>query len=181
MSAGLNLAWLCIWREVHVLLTGRTSPIVRWLRGLADAEKGDHPGVGVIGMCFSGGFAIATATTESVVAAIASQPALPWPVLRGAGKDLGLAPDDMSCVRQRYRDGAFGVFATRYSDDKKSSKDRIERYKREFGDEVVYEPIGTAHSVLARAANPTCTDEAAVPALTKTIELLKRRLQPTTA
>jgi dienelactone hydrolase len=80
-SAGINLARLCISWQVHVFLTGRTSPVVRWLRALAAKERGDHPGVGIIGMCFSGGFALAAAVDDTVVAAIASQPALPWPLL----------------------------------------------------------------------------------------------------
>ncbi len=174
----INLIKLCISREVHVLLTGRTSPIATWLRALAVKEKGDHPGVGVIGMCFSGGFAIAAAGDDSVVAAVASQPALPWPVLPGAGVDLGLSPDDSATVLSRFKAGGFDFLATRYTMDKKSSCARIQRIKSDFGPEVVIEPIGTEHSVLARAAHPTSPDQAAVPALNATIALLKRRLQP---
>jgi hypothetical protein len=176
-SAGTNIARLCVSREVHVLLTGRTSPIAVWLRALAADAKGDHAGVGVIGMCFSGGFALAAAVDESVVAAVASQPALPWPVLPGSGSDLGLSPDDVACVLDRYRDGAFGLLAARYTEDKRSACARIERYKTLFGADVVMEPIGIAHSVLARAANPS-PDREAVPVLTRTIELLKARLLP---
>jgi dienelactone hydrolase len=176
-SAMVNLIKMCVSREVHVLATGRTSPIAIWLRGLAASEKGDHPGVGVIGMCFSGGFAIATAVDESVVAAVASQPALPWPILPGAGKDLGLDREDVVCVRDRFRDGKLGLLAARYRDDRASSKARIERYKTEFGAEVVMEPIGTAHSVLANAAAPV-PDPAAVLVLTATVDLLKARLIP---
>ena len=182
MSAGVNLARLCISWQVHVFLTGRTSPVVKWLRALAADEKGDHPGVGIIGMCFSGGFAIGAATTEPIVAAIASQPALPWPLLPGAASDLGLSHDDVVCMRDRYSEGKFGVFATRYRKDKKSSKPRIDRYKEEFGDNVVLEPLGDEHSVLARAIRtakpPHHPDPEAVPSLARTIKLLKTRLLP---
>jgi dienelactone hydrolase len=148
-------------------------------RALAAREKGDHPGIGVIGMCFSGGFALAAAVDESVIAAIGSQPALPWPLLPGSGADLGLSPADLACVRERYRHGKFGFLATRYSMDRGSPRARIQRLKTEFGTDVVIEPIGTAHSVLANAAHPTDPDPVAVPALEATIALLKERLQPT--
>ena len=174
-SAMVNLLKMCVSREVHVLATGRTSPIAVWLRGLAATEKGAARGVGVIGMCFSGGFAIATAVDDSIVAAVASQPALPWPILPGAKADLGLSPADVTCVRDRFKKGEFGLLAARYRDDRASAKARITRYKKLFGDEVVMEPFGSEHSVLANGAAQT-PDLNAVPVLTATIELLRARL-----
>jgi dienelactone hydrolase len=179
-----NGAWLCISWEVHVLLTGRTSPIATWLRALARREKGSYPGVGVVGMCFSGGFALAAAVDDTVIAAVASQPALPWKSLPGTDADLGLSSSDLACVRRRFVAGEFGVVAARYSGDTKSPKARIERYKTEFGTDVVYEPTGTEHSVLARAARPPGSqgeenghDPLAVPSLNATIALLTQRLK----
>ena len=177
-SAVVNWARICISREVHVFVTGRTSPVATWLRALAQQEKGHHPGVGVIGMCFSGGFALATAVDESVIAAIASQPALPWPLLPGAGSDLGLSPDDVDCVRMRHKANEFGLLAARYTLDTKSSRDRIERYRTEFGQDVVMEPIGTEHSVLARASDPRGPDPIATPVLEASVALLRSRLLP---
>jgi dienelactone hydrolase len=177
-SAAVNLLKLCVSREVHVFVTGRTSPIATWLRALAANEKGDHAGVGIVGMCFSGGFALAAAVDQSIVAAVASQPGLPWPLLPGSGSDLGLSPGDVACVRDRHRAGEFGFLAARYRDDRASAKARIERIKTEFGTDVVIEPIGRAHSVLANAAHPTHPDPEAVPALEATIDLLRNRLQP---
>lgn len=177
-SATVNLLKLCVSREVHVFLTGRTSPVATWLRALAREVRGEHPGVGVVGMCFSGGFAIAAAVDGSVTAAVASQPALPWPLLPGSGADLGLWRDDVACIRDRFRSGELGLLALRYTDDRASSRDRIERIKREFGPDAVIEPIGSAHSVLARAVGPVEPDPAAAPALAATVALLRRRLLP---
>lgn len=177
-SVVANLLKLCVSREVFVFLTGRTSRIATWLRALAAKEKGNHPGVGVIGMCFSGGFALAAAVDDAVIAAIGSQPALPWPLLPGSGADLGLSTGDLTCVRERYRDGKLGFLATRYTMDRGSPHARIQRIKTEFGTDVVIEPIGSGHSVLANAAHPTQPDPVAVPALEATIALLKARLQP---
>ena len=58
------LSAICIHREFNVWSTGRSSPIVVWLRALArkaHAECGGR-GVGAIGMCFTGGFALAVMT-----------------------------------------------------------------------------------------------------------------------
>jgi dienelactone hydrolase len=177
-SVFVNIAKLCVSREVFVLVTGRTSRIATWLRALAAKEKGSHPGVGVIGMCFSGGFALAAAVDGSVVAAVESQPAFPWPVLPGSGADLGLSKADLGCVRDRYRAGEFGLLATRYASDRASPGQRMERLRQEFGPDVVIEPIGTGHSVLAEAAHPTKANPVAIPALDATIALLKARLRP---
>lgn len=179
-----NGLWLCISWEVHVLLSGRTSPIATWLRALARREKGNYPGAGVIGMCFSGGFALASAVDDSVIAAVASQPALPWKSLPGTDADLGLSKADLACVRRRYAASEFGLVAARYTEDKKSPKKRIATYREYFGSTVIHEPTGTEHSVLARAARPPDPDgkenghdPLAVPSLNATIALLTQRLK----
>jgi dienelactone hydrolase len=69
-------AQVCISREFTVWATGRSSPIVSWLRGLAAAEHNrcGGPGVGAVGMCYTGGFALAMATDERLIAPVLSQP-----------------------------------------------------------------------------------------------------------
>src|SRR5690349_8312409 len=74
---------VCVSRE-FTMLTDRTSRVVTWLRALAahaSAECGGT-GAGVVGMCFTGGFALATAVEPAVLAAVLSQPALPVPLSR---------------------------------------------------------------------------------------------------
>src|SRR5262245_13808959 len=60
----------CVSSEFAVWATGRTSPVVAWLRALAacEHERCGGPGVGAIGMCFTGGFALAMAVDERIVA-----------------------------------------------------------------------------------------------------------------
>jgi len=73
------LVGICIRREFKVWATDQSSPIIDWLRGLAKkvhAECGGR-GVGAVGMCFTGGFALAMMTEPSVVAPVLSQPSLP--------------------------------------------------------------------------------------------------------
>jgi dienelactone hydrolase len=78
-TAGQILQALCIRREFNVWANGKSSPIVDWLRALARsvyAECGGA-GVGALGMCFTGGFALAMMTEPCVVAPVLSQPSLP--------------------------------------------------------------------------------------------------------
>src|SRR4029079_14226779 len=69
----------CISREFTVFAMGKSSPVVRWLRSLAAREHArcGGPGVGVVGMCFTGGFALALAADARVLAPVLSQPSLP--------------------------------------------------------------------------------------------------------
>lgn len=64
-----SIVQICVARE-FTKLANRTSPIVGWLRALAASAYREcgGPGVGVVGMCFTGGFALATALEPSVVA-----------------------------------------------------------------------------------------------------------------
>ncbi len=97
------LVWarLCVTRELSFLATGRTTPLAGWLRDLArtlHAELGG-PGVGALGMCLTGGFALAMAVDPSVAAPVVAQPALPLPLGRRRAADLGL-----DAARPRGRD-----------------------------------------------------------------------------
>src|SRR5260221_713922 len=79
-ALGAMLKTICIAREFNVWSAARSRPIVDWLRALArhaPAECGGH-GVGAVGMCFTGGFALAMMTEPAVVAPVLSQPSLPF-------------------------------------------------------------------------------------------------------
>lgn len=75
-----NVARLfCIRREINIFARNQTSPIVEWLKALCrDArQRYNVSGVGVIGMCLTGNFAISLMADDSVLASVASQPSLP--------------------------------------------------------------------------------------------------------
>ena len=96
----------CVSREFAVL-ADRTSPVAHWLRALASrahAECGG-PGVGAIGMCFTGGFALAMAVDPAVLAPVMSQPSLPFPIGGKRRRGLGLDPADVSAVKERTSNG----------------------------------------------------------------------------
>lgn len=77
-TAGNLLRVLCMRREFHLFTSRASSPIVDWLRALCRALRAQArvPGVGVIGMCLTGNFALTLIGDESVLAAVAAQPAL---------------------------------------------------------------------------------------------------------
>jgi dienelactone hydrolase len=79
-NPGLGALWdICIRREFKALAGGSTRPVVGWIRALVRkiAAEAEGAPVGIIGLCFSGGFALGAATEPAVAAAVASEPALP--------------------------------------------------------------------------------------------------------
>ena len=100
------LMGMCIRREFNVWATDKSSPIVDWLRALAKVahkECGGR-GVGAVGMCFTGNFAMAMMTEPAVVAPVLSQPSLPFPTNAKRKAAMGLSPDEISCAKRRFAD-----------------------------------------------------------------------------
>src|SRR5215813_6498335 len=125
---------LCIRREFTVWSGGRSSPIVDWLRALARKAHGEcgGKGVGAVGMCFTGGFALAMMTEPAVVAPALSQPSLPAGK-KGAGA-LDASPAEIACARQRFQDEDLSLLGLRYKSDKLVPDARWATLRREFGD-----------------------------------------------
>ena len=128
---------ICISREFNVWATDKSSPIVDWLRALAakaHAECGGK-GVGAVGMCFTGNFALAMMTEPSVVAPVLSQPSMPLPAgspRRGAG--LGVSPAEIACAKRRFADEDLSMIGMRFYGDSFVPDARFDTLKREFGD-----------------------------------------------
>lgn len=146
---GRVLPKLCVSREFTTMATGRTSPIAVWLRSLAQDLHGElgGPGVGALGMCFTGGFALAMMVQTSVVAPVIAQPSLPFPVGRKRGADLNLSPADLADVRARAAGGC-QVLGLRYRDDPAVGT-RFDTLTEEIGDAFIrVEFAGKGHSTL---------------------------------
>ncbi len=127
---------LCVRREFTVWAGDRSSPIVDWLRALArqvHAECGGK-GVGAVGMCFTGGFALAMMTEPSVVAPVLSQPSLPFGK-KGAAS-LGCSAAEIACARTRFETEDLSLLALRFKSDTLVPDARFETLRREFGDRV---------------------------------------------
>jgi dienelactone hydrolase len=169
---------LCVAREFTHWATNQTSPIISWLRAVArslHAECGG-PGVGAVGMCFSGGFALGMMVDDVMVAPVLSQPSLPIAKGPGASKragDLNLSPDDALEVAQRAAQGC-QVLGLRFKDDELVG-DRFAALHELLGSSFIAveldSPTPRAHSVL--------TEERDEPSVQRVIEFLTDRLRPT--
>ena len=140
---------VCVSREFNKLSVGVTSPVAGWLRSLArelHAERGG-PGVGALGMCFTGGFALAMMVDDSVVAPVVAQPSLPFAIGKKRGADLNLGPADLDAVKRRAAAGC-AVLGLRYRNDAATGT-RFETLTTELGDKFIrVELEGKGHSTL---------------------------------
>ena len=132
-----SLANICIHREFNVWSTQKSSPIVEWLRALsrkAHADCGGR-GVGAVGMCFTGGYALAMMTEPSVVAPVLSQPSMP--IAAGSAKraaGLDCSPAEIACAKARFKDENLSMMGLRFKSDAVVPDQRFEMLKAEFGD-----------------------------------------------
>jgi dienelactone hydrolase len=126
---------ICIRREFHLWAGAGSSPIVDWLRALArqvHAECGGK-GVGAVGMCFTGGFALAMMTEPAVVAPVLSQPSQP---IFGKGKAaaVDVSPAEIACAKRRFQDEDLSMIGLRFFGDPFVPDARFDALKAEFGD-----------------------------------------------
>ncbi|MFL6024611.1 MAG: dienelactone hydrolase family protein [Marmoricola sp.] len=134
LSVTRTLANVCVRAEFTKLATGVTAPIATWLRSLARELHADvgGPGVGALGMCFTGGFALAMMVDPSVVAPVLAQPSAPFAIGRRRAADLGLSPADLAVVKARAADGC-QVLGLEYPTDPMTGS-RFRTLTRELGD-----------------------------------------------
>jgi dienelactone hydrolase len=140
---------VCVSNEFTKLATGVTTPVAGWLRSLA-RELHDElggPGVGALGMCFTGGFALAMMVDTSVAAPVVAQPSAPFPVGRKRAADINLSPSDLAAVRKRAAAGC-EVLGLRFKGDLAVGT-RFETLTRELGDAFIrVEFPGRKHATL---------------------------------
>ena len=119
----------CISHDFHAFATGKTSPVIDWLRALARSlhEECGGPGVGAVGMCFTGGFALAMIADAPVLAPVLSQPSLPFPIGAGRKRDLGLSDEDLEKVKQKCAAQDLKVLGLRFTGDKFVPPERFTR------------------------------------------------------
>jgi len=140
LAALKTVAPACISKEFATFATGRTSPVTTWLRALAASvhEECGGPGVGVVGMCFTGGFALAMMVDDVVLAPVLSQPSLPFPITKKHKRDLGISDADLARVKQRCADESdLCVLGLRFTGDRTAPPERFERLREELGDKFV--------------------------------------------
>ena len=151
---------LCVSSEFTMLARNRTSPVAGWLRSLARElhEELGGPGVGALGMCFTGGFALAMMVDDSVTAPVLCQPSLPFPVGKARGADLNLSPADLDVVRRRAAEGC-AVLGLRYGADPATGT-RFDTLRRELGDAfTAVEFEGKGHAVVTAHRQQEAVDQ----------------------
>ena len=127
---------VCIRREFRAWATDQSSPIVDWLRALSrkvHAECGGR-GVGAVGMCFTGNFALAMMTEPAVVAPVLSQPSLPLGIGAARKAALGVSAEEIACAKRRFVEEDLSMIGLRFYGDPFVSDERFANYKKTFGD-----------------------------------------------
>jgi dienelactone hydrolase len=167
----------CVSAEFRVLATNESSPVTIWLRSLARLAHGEcgGPGVGAIGMCFTGNFALTMMLEPSMLAPVLSQPTLPLDDPAG----IEIAPDELVAVRQRLEEEELTVMAYRFKGDRFCRAQRFAAYSEALGDRFI------ARVLPDSAANPDTApffeQVVASPHSVVTAHLIDEAGQPTVA
>jgi dienelactone hydrolase len=125
----------CVSAEFHALAANKSSPVTQWLRALARLahEECGGPGVGTIGMCFTGNFALSMMLESSVLAPVLSQPSLPLDDPAG----IEIAPSEVEAIRQRLEREDLTVLAYRFEGDRFCKAQRFAAYSEALGDRFI--------------------------------------------
>jgi dienelactone hydrolase len=160
---------------------------VDWLRSLAreaHAQCGGR-GVGAIGMCLTGNFALAMMLNAPVLAPVLSQPSLPFALSKSLRAGLHASAEELQAAHEKIDDHGARILALRFIQDPMCPRERFARLQQEFG--AAFEAI----EIDAQYANPNFSkpahsvltnhliDEAGQPtrqALDRTLEFLKQQL-----
>ncbi|HYD08942.1 MAG TPA: dienelactone hydrolase family protein [Acidimicrobiales bacterium] len=141
----------CISRDFATFALHRSSPVIEWLRALGrrEHERCGGPGIGAIGMCFTGGFALAMATDPSLLAPVLSQPSLPLGIGKARKAAIDCSPEDLAIVKDRCATDGLQVLGMRFTGDPLVPGERFAFLRRELGDAFVAVEIeGKGHSVV---------------------------------
>jgi dienelactone hydrolase len=159
----------CISREFRAFAANASSPVTRWLRALAARAHGEcgGPGVGAIGMCFTGNFALSMMLEPAMRAPVLAQPSLPI----GRKGGMHVAPDELAQVKARMEREDLTVLAYRFAGDAFCRAERFAAYQQALGDRFV------ARVLPDSAANPDAMMKN--PHSVVTAHLIDREGEPT--
>ena len=163
-GAALVLARACVAKEFAAFATNKKRPITDFIRALARDLNAQTPGrgVGVIGMCFTGGFALAAAVDDAVLAPVLSQPSLPIGVSPASRRDPGVSEDELAVVQRRAENDGLCALGLRFSEDQMAPRERFRTLKDRLGDAFEVIEINSAPGNpdgLNRFAHSVLTDQ----------------------
>ena len=167
----------CVSAEFRAFAADESSPVTQWLRALARFahERCGGPGVGAIGMCFTGNFALTMMLEPAMLAPVLSQPSLPLDDPAG----LHIAPDELAAVRARLEREDLTVLAYRFDGDRHCTAQRFAAYARALGDRFVARALPAASANTDTA--PFFDEVVACPHSVVTAHLVDAAGEPTTA
>ena len=167
----------CMSAEFRALAANQSSPVTRWLMALAKLahEECGGPGVGAIGMCFTGNFALTMMLEPSVLAPVLSQPTLPL----NNPAALEISPEEIAAVRERLEQEDLTVLAYRFDGDKFCQAQRFAAYAEKLGERFIPRvlPDGAAN----RDLPPFFERYVTTPHSVVTAHLIDEAGQPTVA
>ena len=136
----------CISTEFRAFAANASSPVTQWLRALARLahQECGGPGVGAIGMCFTGNFALSMMLESAVLAPVLCQPSLP---LRDAAA-IQVSPEEAAAVKARLEREDLTVLAYRFDGDRHCTAQRFAAYAAVLGERFVPKVLPSS------AANP---------------------------
>ena len=181
----------CISHEFKAFASNESSPVTSWLRGLAKLahQECGGPGVGAVGMCFTGNFALSMMLEPAVVAPVMCEPSLPLDNPAG----LAIAPEELKTIANRLNNEDLTVMGYRFEGDSFCQAERFAAYSQALGPNFIgrvlpdsagnqkdlppfaKEVVGHPHSVVTT----NLIDEAGQPTLAakdEIIAFMKRRL-----
>ncbi|MCC6645110.1 MAG: dienelactone hydrolase family protein [Polyangiaceae bacterium] len=167
----------CVSAEFRALAANESSPVTAWLRGLARiafAECGG-PGVGAIGMCFTGNFALSMMLEPAVLAPVLCQSSLPI----HQPEALNSSPEELAQVRQRLEREDLTVRAYRFEGDRHCTAQRFAAYAEALGQRFLATVLPS--SAANRSPPPFFADVIGCPHSVVTAHLVDRAGEPTVA
>jgi dienelactone hydrolase len=167
----------CVSAEFRAFAANASSPVTAWLRSLARLahEQCGGPGVGAIGMCFTGNFALTMMLEPAMLAPVLSQPSLPLDDPGG----LEIAPDELATVAERLAREDLTVLGYRFKGDRVCQAQRFAAYRQALGERFIGRELDDS------AANPDTAPffehVVACPHSVVTAHLIDRAGEPTIA
>ena len=160
-----SLPAACVSRDFAAFAAGTTAPVVGWLRALAAEAHGvcGGPGVGAVGMCFTGGFALGMMVDDRMLAPVLSQPSLPIvvPWRKGNAAEVGLSPADRARVAERAAQGVCAL-GLRFTGDPLVPAERFDALSALLGESFIAVEIDSSPSNpdgIGRRAHSVLTEE----------------------
>ncbi|HEY4997012.1 MAG TPA: dienelactone hydrolase family protein [Solirubrobacteraceae bacterium] len=167
----------CVSKEFRAFAANSSSPVTQWLRSLARLahEECGGPGVGAIGMCFTGNFALSMMLEPAMLAPVLSQPSLPLDDPAG----LEISSEELAEVRERLEREQLTVMAYRFSGDRHCRAERFAAYSQALGERFVGRVL--PDSAANPAPPPFFEHVVASPHSVVTAHLIDEAGQPTLA